>query len=476
MIILTNLSCKPEVDVDGGGYRLPRLGIARLLCLMLLTGAFLVLGNDRSEADVGLASWYSPEFEGRQTASGETYDPNGYTAAHNSLPLGTGLVVSYGERSVPVRVNDRGPFLGTRKLDLSQAAARDLGLTPEGVGYVGVRGRRQPRGGSLASGSANTRSVATSGATARVSQGVAEQPYPSQGTAQQPALTQGALQQPEPLQGAAQQPRLSQGATQQPTLSRGTAEQELPSPQGAAQEGPAFLQGAAQLAQPTLSQGVSQRPNPVQEAGQQSSPLPRVTQQPGLTQPTEDPRPPTRPGLLGEAMQQPELAQGTTQRPDLSQGPAQQPQLKQGAAQQPALSQGIAQQPGTSQEAAGWPGLSQRAAQQPALSQGVAQEPGIAQGAVQQPGLSQGLAQQPGLAKPSGGYRAGYLSYPSGYLAAQDKASGGTYVVQPGDTLGQIAAQLGIPADHLARYNGITDPNIIHSGQPLYFLSLENAR
>jgi rare lipoprotein A (peptidoglycan hydrolase) len=213
-------------------------------------GCFLVLGNDRSEADVGLASWYSPEFEGRQTASGETYDPNGYTAAHNSLPLGTGLVVSYGERSVPVRVNDRGPFLGTRELDLSQAAARDLGLTREGVGYVEYEVVGSP--GVDPSRQAAQTLVPSLPAAQQPGfpQGVAEQPYPSQGTAQQPALTQGAAQQPEPLQGTAQQPNLSQRATQQPTL----------------------------------SQGVSQQPNPVQEAGQQSSSL-KVTQQPGLSRP-----------------------------------------------------------------------------------------------------------------------------------------------------------------------------------------------
>src|SRR5918997_7150750 len=136
MLILTRLSYKPEVDVDGGGYRLPRFGFARLLCLMLLTGAFLVLGSDRSEADEGLVSWYGPGLEGRKMASGEAYDPNGYTAAHKTLPFGTGLIVTYGERSVPVRVNDRGPFLGTRELDLSQAAARALGLIRDGVGYV----------------------------------------------------------------------------------------------------------------------------------------------------------------------------------------------------------------------------------------------------------------------------------------------------------------------------------------------------
>jgi hypothetical protein len=94
--------------------------------------------------------------------------------------------------------------------------------------------------------------------------------------------------------------------------------------------------------------------------------------------------------------------------------------------------------------------------------------------AMQQPELAQGIAQAPKLTEAGGDYRVGYLYYPSRYPAAQGEANGGTYVVQPGDTLGQIAAQLGIPADHLARYNGITDPNVIYSGQPLYFLTLEN--
>src|SRR5215207_8287490 len=85
---------------------------------------------------MGLASYYGAELAGQPTASGEPFNPYGFTAAHNTLPLGTELVVSYGGRSVRVTVNDRGPYSGGRELDLSQGAAEYLGLTYAGVDYV----------------------------------------------------------------------------------------------------------------------------------------------------------------------------------------------------------------------------------------------------------------------------------------------------------------------------------------------------
>ena len=96
----------------------------------------MALGNDRAEAKDGLASYYGVEVAGQPTASGEPFDPYGFTAAHRTLPLGTELVVSYGGRSVEVTVNDRGPYVGGRELDLSQGAAEYLGLTHAGVDYV----------------------------------------------------------------------------------------------------------------------------------------------------------------------------------------------------------------------------------------------------------------------------------------------------------------------------------------------------
>lgn len=84
----------------------------------------------------GVASWYGNEFAGRKTASGERFNPNELTAAHRTLPFGTRVRVSRGDKSVVVRINDRGPFHGNRVIDLSKAAASELGLVRAGSGKV----------------------------------------------------------------------------------------------------------------------------------------------------------------------------------------------------------------------------------------------------------------------------------------------------------------------------------------------------
>jgi rare lipoprotein A len=84
----------------------------------------------------GVASWYGPGFAGRKTASGERFDPSQYTAAHRTLPFGSKVRVTHNGRSVVVRINDRGPFHGGRVIDLSQAAAEDLGIRRAGSGRV----------------------------------------------------------------------------------------------------------------------------------------------------------------------------------------------------------------------------------------------------------------------------------------------------------------------------------------------------
>ena len=112
------------------------LKLSRLLWIFVLVGAFVALDNGKAEATTGLASWYGPGLEGQLTASGEPFDPYGFTAAHKTLPLGTQLIVSYAGRSVQVTVNDRGPYSGGRDLDLSQGAAEYLGLTAAGVDWV----------------------------------------------------------------------------------------------------------------------------------------------------------------------------------------------------------------------------------------------------------------------------------------------------------------------------------------------------
>ena len=83
----------------------------------------------------GFASFYGNE-SGRRTASGQRFDQNELSCAHRSLPFGTELRVTYGGRSVVVTVNDRGPFIRGRVLDLSIAAARAVGLTSAGMGRV----------------------------------------------------------------------------------------------------------------------------------------------------------------------------------------------------------------------------------------------------------------------------------------------------------------------------------------------------
>jgi rare lipoprotein A len=83
----------------------------------------------------GKASYYGSET-GSRTASGARYNPMGMTAAHRSLPFGTKLKVTHGSRSVVVTVNDRGPFVRGRVLDLSKGAASAIGLTGRGVGHV----------------------------------------------------------------------------------------------------------------------------------------------------------------------------------------------------------------------------------------------------------------------------------------------------------------------------------------------------
>lgn len=94
----------------------------------------------RNKKAVFTSSYYGRKFHGRPTASGEIFDMYGETAAHKELPLGTILKVTYLKtgKSVIVKVNDRGPFIAGRDLDLSYGAARKIGLLADGVGKVKV--------------------------------------------------------------------------------------------------------------------------------------------------------------------------------------------------------------------------------------------------------------------------------------------------------------------------------------------------
>lgn len=91
--------------------------------------------------EVGIASWYGPKFHGRRTSSGEVFDMHQLTAAHRELPLGTWVEVTNLEngRSIQVRINDRGPFVAGRVLDLSYAAASALDMVGRGLAQVRIR-------------------------------------------------------------------------------------------------------------------------------------------------------------------------------------------------------------------------------------------------------------------------------------------------------------------------------------------------
>lgn len=126
-----------------------RLGV----CLLLLSGGLLVYDGyvygerhgavpppDVTAIQTGMASWYGREQQGRLTADGETFDRHKFTAAHRHLPFNTMVRVTNRRngRSVEVRVNDRGPYVRGRVLDLSEAAAKALDMKKEGVTPVKI--------------------------------------------------------------------------------------------------------------------------------------------------------------------------------------------------------------------------------------------------------------------------------------------------------------------------------------------------
>lgn len=130
--------------MDDGTLRVRTRGTARiatvraLVMLLALAAGCATQTMKTPTTQRGVASWYGPGFHGQATTSGETYDQYGMTAAHRTWPLGTRVRVTNEQngRSVIVRINDRGPFVGDRILDLSYAAATQLDLVQGGTGLV----------------------------------------------------------------------------------------------------------------------------------------------------------------------------------------------------------------------------------------------------------------------------------------------------------------------------------------------------
>ena len=120
----------------------------RSLLLLFVAGYLLAsCATQRPEViQSGMASWYGPGFHGKTTANGETYDMNKLTAAHRTLPFGAVVrVVNLDNRkSVDVRINDRGPYVGNRVIDLSREAARRIDMINAGTARVRLELLRSP--------------------------------------------------------------------------------------------------------------------------------------------------------------------------------------------------------------------------------------------------------------------------------------------------------------------------------------------
>jgi rare lipoprotein A len=121
-----------QVEIDG------RLGAAFIFSTFHFGSSQTFAHESQTRATVGEASWYGGKFHGRTTANGETYDMDGLTAAHRSLPFGSRVRVTNQatNESVVVRINDRGPYAGNRVIDLSRAAAKAVRLIGPGVAPV----------------------------------------------------------------------------------------------------------------------------------------------------------------------------------------------------------------------------------------------------------------------------------------------------------------------------------------------------
>lgn len=132
--------------------RLFHPSLRRLMPVVVITGVLGITpipGAAQSESSEnirvaqsasGPASWYGGKFHGRRTANGERFNKNALTAAHRTLPFGTRVRVTNQRngRSVIVRINDRGPFVGNRVIDLSRAAAEAVGMVRAGVAPVQI--------------------------------------------------------------------------------------------------------------------------------------------------------------------------------------------------------------------------------------------------------------------------------------------------------------------------------------------------
>ena len=114
--------------------------IRKIITNVLVSAFVFCIPLTGFSAEFGIASWYGEKFHGRRTSSGEVYDMHKLTCAHRSIPFGTILLVTNldNEKTVFVKVNDRGPFVRGRIIDLSKAAAIEIGLLKTGTARVKI--------------------------------------------------------------------------------------------------------------------------------------------------------------------------------------------------------------------------------------------------------------------------------------------------------------------------------------------------
>ena len=117
---------------------LTQMPLVAILLALGLTTAMPSKSAEKGDVQEGEASYYAKVLDGQKTASGDTYDASAFTAAHRSLSFGTRVRVTYLKtgKSVDVVINDRGPAVESRIIDLSRAAAEKIGLAEDGSGKV----------------------------------------------------------------------------------------------------------------------------------------------------------------------------------------------------------------------------------------------------------------------------------------------------------------------------------------------------
>ena len=266
--------------------RITTLLFAMLIVFSAVSPVLAQVSSAGTYRQEGIASWYGSEYDGRLTASGEIFDSTQFTAAHPTLPFGTLLTVTntYNNLNVIVRVNDRGPFVATRIIDLSMAAAEALDMLTTGTAMVIVESESVP--------------------------GLGQIPESAPALVQAPAQTAPVVTQPE---------------------------------QPPAQPAPAVTQPVQPPAQPAPVQPAPTVTQPVQPPAQ---PAPVVTQpvQPAPTQPAPVVTQPVQPAPAQPAPVVTQPVQPLAQPAPVVTLPVQPPQPVQTPVQPPALTQPV--QPG----------------------------------------------------------------------------------------------------------------------------------